>query len=142
MIRYRFVQRGSGDRRRFAPILTLCLVLANLLTVMVPLAPCPAKAAALDDTNSIIICSENGFKRVALTELDGDTPEKGVPNGCADCCQFCPIQLNFALAAAPVLEFDPVEGSLARRILFPEFERVSSVATPGWIGPRGPPALS
>lgn len=84
------INRGirSFAARRLTQFLAVCLLAANLVAPISLLLIGNASAAGSGDENSIVICTADGFKRIALNSENPD--QKTVDLG--DCCKsFCPL---------------------------------------------------
>ena len=84
------INRGfrSSVARRLTQFLAVCLLAANLFAPMSLLLIGNADAVGLDDENSIVICTADGFKRISLNSENPN--QKTVDFG--DCCDsYCPL---------------------------------------------------
>ncbi len=64
-------------------------ILITLATPLSVILISQVQADGLDDSNSILICSEEGFVRVAFEDLDGQSKQSDMKECCESACPLC-----------------------------------------------------
>lgn len=142
MSRSGIIRKRNLGPRRFAPLVVTLVLLANLLSSFAPLSPMMAQAAGLDDSNSIVICTDGGFRRVSFEELGISGPEEAPAGHCAEYCSLCVIALSAQVVLTADFTFALHSQDRATRMSIRTSDSILAATAPVRNRPRAPPSLS
>ena len=124
------------------PVLLASVLIANLMTPFAPLATFSTDVAGLDDSNSVVICTDDGWKRISFAELGIESAADLDGDYCAEYCSLCVIALAGHFLAEPDFAFLLQANDQATRLSIQRSQAILSAIGASLNQPRAPPAFS
>ncbi len=89
-----------------------------------------------------MVCTEGGFRRVALADLGIGSATEDIPEDCAEYCSLSVVAFAGQVVIDPSFAFVLETADHATRVSIQTSNRILATANPNWKRPRGPPTLS
>jgi hypothetical protein len=142
MHRFRRLLRVKSLAGLFGPVMLALVLLSNLVTPFAPLASYSIEVAGLDDSNSVVICTDDGWERISFAELGIESAADLDGEYCAQYCSLCIIALSGHVILSPEFEFSLSAHEAASRLSVQKSQAILAAVGAALIRQRAPPVFS
>lgn len=142
MRRFRRALGAKALAGLLGPTLLAFVLITNLVTPFAPLASYSTEVAGLDDTNSVVICTDDGWQRISFAELGIDSVDDLHGDYCAQYCSLCVIALAGHVVLAPDFAFALNASETATRLSVQRSQTILAAVGTTQNRSRAPPLLS